>query len=188
MSTTLYNLGALTYSGYVVRTGDDTTSSSAVSGALVDAERLLGEELRRELALDERTESMIIRECGIMYPKAWPLIECDTNTIDGRALLGGTPDVDQFVALIGVTSPVTPRATITYTGGFDDETLPITLRDALYDLAHAVTHPSTPALVGAGSMSVGDVSVSVNDPGGGGVDAYLPGLSTRVRKYRNRWV
>jgi hypothetical protein len=185
---TLLDLGALTVETYRIRTGDATSEASAVSGALVDAERLLGEELRRELALEERAERMIIHFDGVMYPKAWPVTACATNVIDGRMLRGGTPDLDQFLAMIGVSLTATPRATVTYTGGFDATTLPITLRDALYDLASGTLYSRAPVLVGAGSASVGDVSVSVTDPGEAGVDAYVPGISKRVARYRNRFV
>lgn len=188
--TTLYSLGAVTVDGYRVHTGDRTTAGTVVTGALVDAEELLVDELRRDLALDERTASCPVYPDGRVYPSAWPITE-STLEIDGRALLGATPDSGAFVGYF----PDRPaRVTITWTGGFDDGTtgtrLPVTLRRALYDLAKALCADTASVPVGATAVSVGDVSVTYGNAGGGAgdVDALVPGLSTRIRKYRNRWV
>jgi hypothetical protein len=187
--TTLLELGAVTVAGYRLRTNDNTSAAHVVTGALTDAEHLLEEELRRELPLAQRTETMRIHGDGRVYPLAYPLISCTTNTIDGRSLVNALPDIQQFTAFFpyGVLAP---RATITYTGGFDDATFPTTLRHALYDLAAALAGDASPVPVGAQSVHVGDVSVSYGAGAtpGEGVDAYLPGLALRVRKYRNRFV
>lgn len=188
---TLLDVNAITVAGYQARTGDDLASDAEILTALDDAEQLLDEELRRTLAYGSHTETMRIHDDGRMYPRAWPLVACDTNTIDGRALLGGTPDVAQFIALVGVND-VPARATVTYDGGFDDgtdsEPLPIVLRDALYDLTAAILASSPAAPTGVVSASVGDVTVTYARPSGSGVDAYVPGLSARVARYRNRFV
>lgn len=181
----LLSLDAVTVVGYRVRTGDNTTEASAVSAALLESEELVSEELRRDLPLEERTEVMRIKADGRMYPRAWPLVSCATNTIDGRTLVGGTPDVDQFVALLGSDLP--PKATVTYMGGFGPETLPATLRCAIYDLAYSVTHSIGPTPTGT-SVSVGDVSVSGISPSEGGIDSFVPGLSARIGKYRARYI
>lgn len=180
---TLLDLGAVTVAGYQVRTGDTSSAASAVTGALVEAESLLEEELRRLLAAEERSEQMRIRADGRVYPKAWPITEAEL-VIDGRSLVGATPDLENFVALIG--SREEPRMTLAYTGGFDADTLPVTLAHAIYDLARALVADTPALLVGASSASVGDVSVTYGG-GKGGVDAYVSGLSSRVSKYRNRW-
>jgi hypothetical protein len=187
---TLYSLGAVTVAGYRLRTGDNTSDGGAVSGSLVEAESLMEEELRRELPSESRSEAMIIHDCdGRMYPKAWPITVCTTNTIDGRTLLGGSPDLGTWLGLIDTDYSVTRRATITYTGGFTAATLPVTLAHAIYDLARALVADASPIPVGATSVSVGDVSVSYGSPSSsGGIDALVPGLGARVAKYRNRWV
>ena len=191
MTATLYSLGAVSVDGYRVHTGDRTTAGTVVSGALVEAEELLGDALRRDLALAERTASCPIYPDGRCYPPAWPITDGGTLDVDGRALLGATADTGTFVAF----SPVAPtRATVTWTGGFDDGTtgtrLPVTLRHALYDLAKALCEDVSPVPVGATAVSVGDVSITYGGRGAGesNVDALVPGLSTRVRRYRNRWV
>lgn len=197
MTETLVSLGAVTVDGYRLRTGDRDSDDVDVSGALLDAQDRIEEELNRSLALDERTETMRLWPYGRVYPKAWPLLSCTTNTIDGRALLGAAPDVQQFLTLVDASDDVyhdpsgpTPRATITYRGGFDDGSvgtkLPRMLADALYDLAHALITDAPAMLVGAASVSVGDVSISGMTPAGSGIDAYVPGLSSRIGLYRNR--
>lgn len=190
--TTLYSLGAVTVDGYRVHTGDRTTAGTVVTGALVDAEELLAVALRRDLALAARTKSCPIYPDGRVYPTAWPIETAAGYTIDGRALLGATSDVGTFVGLIGTAPPT--RVTVTWTGGFDDGTtgtrLPVTLRHALYDLAKALCEDASPVPVGATAVSVGDVSVTFGGRGAGDsdIDALVPGLSTRVRRYRNRYV
>ena len=189
----LLSLGAVTVAGYQARTGDTDTAASAVSAVLLEAESLLEEELRRELALEERSEVMRIDRDGRMYPRAWPITTCATNVIQGRALLGGTPDTTQFVALIG--SSVPPVATVTYTGGFDADTFPVTLRNVMYDMTRSLAllgAQQSVMLVGASSVSVGDVSIGLGGSGsmggGGGLDAYSAGLDARVARYKNRFL
>lgn len=191
----LLTLGAVTVAGYRLRTGDATSLSSAVSAAIEEAEEMLEEELRRGLANEERTETLRIYPTygetvdlwawsGRVYPRAWP-ITASTLVIDGRALFGATPDNHPFT---GIVEPVvTPRATITYTGGFTAATLPVTLAQAIYDLAKPLAQEEAPALVGASSMRVGDVSVTYTETPSTGIDALVPGLSLRIRRYRNRW-
>jgi hypothetical protein len=186
--STLYSLGALTLDGYRMHTGDQTSTPATVSGALVEAEQVLEDELRRKLPLQSRTDTFAIGSDGRIYPDAWPITAATGLTIDGRALLGATPDVTTFVGYF----PDRPtRATVTWTGGFDDGTLsrlPVVLRHALYDLARGLAQDAAPVPVGATAVSVGDVSISYSAATEGGLDALVPGLSARVRRYRNRFV
>jgi hypothetical protein len=184
----LLSLGAVTVAGYRLHTGDQT-NASAVSGRLLEAEDLLDEELRRHLALAERTETFKMYPDGRVYPDAYPIVSSDL-TIDGRALRGATTtsDVATFVAYWPDYCPPA-TAEVTWTGGYDADTLPVTLRHALYELAAALAAPRPVAVpVGATSASVGDVSVSFADGSDTGIDAFVPGLSDRVCRYRNRWV
>ncbi len=181
----LLSLGAVTVAGYRLHTGDLTTNATAVSGSLLEAEEILDDELRRHLALEERTDTFRIYSDGRVYPDAWPLISASLQ-IEGRALLGATADVATFVGWWPDCPP--DRATVTWTGGYDAATLPRTLRNALYDLARAVGSDPSPVPVGALSASVGDVSVTFAEPSEGGLDALVSGLGNRVRRYRNRWI
>lgn len=185
---TLYSLGAVTIRQYRLHTGDETNGDAECSGVLLEAESLINDELRRFLASDERTGTFSIYPDGRLYPNAYPITAADLM-IEGRALVGGTPDGGPFV---GVWEPSTStRSTVTWTGGYNADTLPLTLEHALYDLAAALLAPA-PILTGVPggttAASVGDVSVTVDPRSGGGVDAYVPGLSDRVRRYQNRFV
>lgn len=182
----LLSLNAVTVDGYRLHTGDQTTAASAVSGALLEAQQLLEEELRRKLDLAERTASFRIHQDGRVYPNAWPITDAGDLVIDGRMVVGAVPDAGPFTAIIAV--PPAPRSTITWTGGFDADTLPATLRNALYDLAQPIAQGASPIPGGATSLSVGDVSVGFASPTSGGLDALVPGLASRVAKWRNRWV
>lgn len=186
---TLYALDAVTVAGYRLWTGDQATDAAAVSGSLVEAERMLEEDLRRHLALEERTDDFVIYPDGRIYPDAWPITDA-ALTIEGRALLGATPDVTTFVGYF----PDRPtRATVTWTGGYDDGTasapLPVALAHGIYDLARALAADTTAVPVGATAVSVGDVSVTFGSSSGSGdVDSLVPGLSNRLARFRNRWV
>lgn len=193
MTTNLVALGAVTVAGYRLQTGDHTSDGVAVTGALVEAEDMLVEELRRHLALESREDTFHIYPDGRIYPDAWPIVSNTGNlVIEGRALLGATADVTTFVGYFPDCPP--NRATVTWTGGYDDGTnsqrLPVTLRHAIYDLARALVTDASPIPVGALSASVGDASVTFG-PGGSGsgdIDALVPDLTDRVRRYRNRIV
>jgi len=182
----LLSLGAVTVSGYRLHTGDQS-NASAVSGRLLEAEELLDEHLRRQLASEERTDTFPIYPDGRLYPDAYPITDSDL-TIDGRSLRGATADLATFLAYW--PDDCAPRqATVTWTGGYTAATLPVTLRHALYELARALTAPAPVAVpVGATSASVGDVSVTFSESTETGIDAWVPGLSERVKPYRNRWV
>lgn len=188
--STLYSLGATSIDGYRVHTGDRTTAGTIVSGALVEAEQLLEEELRRKLAWQSRTAKCRIYPDGAVYPPAWPITTA-ALTIDGRALLGAVPDATPFVGTFGDLT--VNLATVTWSGGFDDgthsEPLPVTLRNAIYELARVLAQDSQPGPAGATQVRVGDVAITyASTQGLTGLDAFVPGLSARVARYRNRWI
>lgn len=189
---TLLDVGAVSVAAYRVRTDDNATPGTFVTGALAEAEELLEGELRRDLASEERTEALRIWEDGSIYPPAYPITSATALTIDGRRLVGATPDVETFVGLIDAWCDTTRRATVTWTGGFTGpagaKPLPKVLEHAIYDIARGlVSSAPAPVLVGATAASVGDVSVTYAQPSGG-LDALAPGLTARVGKYRNRLI
>jgi len=188
--TTLLEVGAISVQAYRDHTGDRSTAGTSVTGALVEAEGLLEEQLNRSLAWAERTKTFTFYPDGRIYPDAWPITEADLY-IEGRALLGAMPDRTVFIGYFPTRPP--NRMTITWTGGFDDGTnsarLPYTLANALYEVAQALASDRQPIPVGATSVSVGDVSVGFSAPaGGGGLDALVPGVSNRIKAYRYRSV
>lgn len=186
---TLYDLGAVSVYAYRVYTGDNTTPGTVVTGALVEAEALLEEGLRRKLPATERAEAMRIYSDGRVYPKAYPIQTATGYTIDGNSLVGATPDAFPF---IGVFERIdVPRATVTYTGGFTAPSggapLPKTLEHALYDLTKALAQDAPALLVGVTSASVGDVSATRPTAGWGAAEAFVPGISKRIGSYRRWW-
>lgn len=188
---TLYSLGAVTIDGYRVHTGDMTTAGTVVSGALVEAGELLDDELRRHLAWQSRTEKCRIYPDGTVYPPAWPITAATDLTIDGRSLRGAVPDATPFVGQFGDLT--VNLATVTWSGGYDDGThstiLPTTMKNAVYELARALTADTSAIPVGATSVRVGDVAVTYGTVGATShLDSLVPGLTARIVKYRNRYV
>lgn len=182
---TLLSLGATTVAGYRVHTGDQDSDDTAVTGALLEAESLVEEHLRRLLPLEPRTESLTINPDGRVYPPAWP-ITVASLVIDGRSLKGATPDSGPFIGYIDFEPPY--RMSVTWTGGFDATSLPVTLREAIYDLAKPLVLDAQPVPVGAKSVQLGDASITYGDSvPSGSIDALVPGLSARIGRYKNRY-
>lgn len=187
--STLYSLGAVTIADYRVQTGDTTGVASAVSAALVEAEGLIEDVLRRKLASQERTGTFKIYQDGKIYPDAYP-VSSSALEIWGRALLGAAPDGGPFVGVWSEISP--PLGTVTWTGGYTAPDgaypLPATLRRGIYALAKALQSAS-PTITGATSVSLGDASITRASPTSDTeLDAYVPGLTRRLAPYRNRWL
>lgn len=188
---TLYSLGAVTIDGYRVHTGDMTTAGTVVSGALVEAGELLDDELRRNLAWQSRTDKLRIYPDGRVYPYAYPITTAATLEIDGRSLVGAEADETPFVGRFG--DLVVNLVTVTWSGGYDDGTnsdpLPTTLKNAIFELARALTTDTSAIPVGATSVRVGDVSVTYAQAGATShLDSLVPGLTSRISRYRNRYV
>lgn len=165
-------------------TGDSATADAAVTPALVDAQRLVEEYLRRPLERAERTEQLRVYRLSDgrtgVYPSATPISAVPAGfVVEGVAVLGE-----------GLLSGFTPwlgsereHVTLTYTGGFVAATLPLTIAREIARLAQQLTQPVAAAPAGAKSVRVGDVAVTYATPTGGGVDA--PGRLA-LRGYRRR--
>lgn len=159
----------VTVARYQEITGDTTTAASAVSARIEDATDLLEAELGgRLLRSEERTEQMYRDRLGRLYPRALPITDGGTYTVDGATLRGGSPLAWPDI----ITDPFDSVA-VTYTGGYVERTANPTAANRLpvyveYDIAWAayqLLHPSAAtALVsipaGASSASLGDASVS----------------------------
>lgn len=101
-------------SRYVIITGDTDSDLTAVTGALVDAQALLEEELGRELESRERTERMYPDQFGRVYPRITPITVPPAGLlIDGDVLYSTGPfrTVPDFIFEGN-------WADLTYTGGF----------------------------------------------------------------------
>jgi hypothetical protein len=170
----------VTYEAYVRVTGDSSSAASAVAEALADAQALVEEELERPLELLERTEILDLIG-GRVYPRATPITEAPW-TIDGYALTNIDSD--------WITEPfdsATTQVSVTYTGGYTDETLPRRLRDAIIEMAYSsLNRPSVSvAYVGAESIRQGDISISYGSKGAGAyIDAIPVSVAKKIRPYR----
>lgn len=155
-------------------TGDATTGTDDVEQALLDAEQAVAEHLgritatgRAAIAYGTYTEPLVVYRNGRVYPAATPIDTVQTPAsarVDGNAV-----DVGGSVGTWNLFGS-DPAIQVTYTGGWqaagvaDGPTapLPVAIVRAICQVAwrgtHPVQFPGVPA--GAGSISVGDVSIS----------------------------
>lgn len=177
-------------------TGDETSASAVIEDALVDAQALLEEDLRRPLGTGTRTERCrIFAEArgAAVYPAATPIASVSSpsgTSIVGHAVLGGTPLTGPPYFL---TDP-DGFATVTYVGGYDPtavagdaDYLPVTLQRAIAWAAKAIIDPDAfaPVPAGATSASVGDVSLTWG-PGGSPAQGEVTFSPSLVRRWRRR--
>lgn len=182
------------------QTGDTTHFWSEIAVWLSDATQRVGEALRRQLESDARTErmkaepvrsSLYCSWSAAFYPSAYPVTAvADSRYVieySGRRIRGGVAYWDMLV------EPYASSETwvdVTYTGGYDETTLPATLRRAIIDLAQAVGVPSARVDASVASKSQGDSSISYFNTSGTTLDdleIHVPGLSSRIDGYRNRF-
>lgn len=186
-------------------TGDYTTAASAIEINLQEAEDLLGEYLQRTLPYGTYTERLKLWSSRVVYPSAVPIESISATAASGEVyddatLMNVSPD--DIPALdwpeIPADEPIGGRrgtdyeahywyATITYTGGFTVDTLPVSLRRAIVKLARALPLEFTGSarLPGTGMTRVGDVQVNYNKAElEMMIDQYVPGLSKQVDGYR----
>lgn len=175
---------------YQSLTGDTDSATADVALALVSAQKIVEEYLRRPLANEERTETVRFSG-GRLYPKATPITEApDGITIvpGSRALVGASPDGGPFWPAVG-DSTYPASATITYTGGYTASTLPRTIAAVISSLAYQLLHVTDDSEVPAGatSVSVGDVSVSFGDGTDPGVELNAAQRQS-IKPWRRRFV
>lgn len=179
-------MALLTTDRYRYFTKDLSTESDVVTARAEEAQSLLEEAFDRPLESRERTEVvwLDVDPTGFTsyraYPRATPITVATGYTIEDEVTLAGvSPDSAGWLDFAEL------KATITYTGGYTAETLPVTLERAIAELAHALEHPA-PIPVGATSVRSGDQSITYGATSDNDLDAYVPGLWSRVRKYRHR--
>lgn len=181
----------VTVARYRVITLDTTSADAAVTAALESALGTVEDELDRHLVSAERTETYRIYRDRRVYPKAYPVTDAGTATIDpgGRSLRDMSPDSTPGV-FDAWSDSNPPTVEITYTGGYTASTLPETLAQEIAwranDLLNAGQVSASSVLANASSMTVGDASVSFSSSNGGGGVAAASGRPTRaqVRRYR----
>lgn len=194
---------SLTYTRYVQLTGDSTTPSAQVESAIPDAEREMERILRRPLWLDTYTHALPVHEGGRAYPKAVPIASLPASAT--FQLEDAT--TFRYVVRDSVSGPIGPAdigewfdgnagacampelfglATVTYTGGWTETTMPMAVARGLARLVHAYANPTiqTELIEGATSQSLGDASVSFKNPVSGDAIARLTAsLESSLRGY-----
>lgn len=193
-------MSAITIDQYRLQTGDSTTASALVQTRLDEAEALVEDYLRRELASEQRTEKVRWSRTCRVYPKHTPITEVPATaaySVEDEATIidVGYSAVDQAVGEWPAPIPDdyrhnAPYALITYTGGWTADTMPKTLVRIVSQLAYRLGNQSAIGGPGVSSASVGDVSVSYSQKAIDGathpVDALLPLSSVMLKPYRWR--
>lgn len=154
----------VTEAAYRRTTKDFTSSQADVLGAMDDAVRLIESRLGRELAKRERTEQLPI--------------------IDGQAMYVHTPveaesrrHTDPFER--------NQQGSVTYVGGWTQDTLPFDLREAIIRVAAAsLSSMSQMIPEGATSLHTGDVSVGFSAPRES--TPLSTSIWSSIKKYRHR--
>lgn len=200
----------LTYSDYRVITGDTVSTTSAVTGALLEATGLIEGLLHRTLEQQTLTESLQITQTGIVFPTCVPVASIAANSAaSGSILYGGfainvrsgpTATFDMVIERTEIATifPFDATVSFTYTGGYAAAALPFPIRRGIARLARAIIlGPSAqaggPRPAGASSVSMGDISVSYAARAaltGAAyvVDELVPGLVFGLREYdRRKW-
>lgn len=178
---------------------DTTTDDVDVESALGDVQRYIEEELRRPLESEERTETLLIvngptSSRSRVYPSATPITEVPSGyAINGDAVLisdsvltfGDMPGP----TIVDLAEPA--EISLTYTGGYESLTLPVTLQRAIVEAAYSVLHVSPLATVanGATSIQVGDVQVGYGADGAPSTETLLSRTTwRRIRRFQRRFV
>lgn len=152
---------------YRLYTGDLQSYDGAADTALVNSQSYVEDQTERYLESDTYTETLEVKSNGRVYPRALPLTSVSSPTgatIEGPAILGAgygwdSVDIDTSNTLTLVPRYLVSRATVTYIGGYGEGEAPIDLVKLIANIAYADMHPQ-PALAGASSISVGDVTVT----------------------------
>lgn len=179
----------LTVARYRAITGDNDTTSAAVSARIEDAEDMLSEALERPLEAAQRTARLWPDRSGMIWPPATPITAAAGWTIEGDGLKGGP-----YYAHPSIIDP-DGRVEVTYTGGWVERSanpsatnrLPAVIEDDLAWAVHALTRPAPAQFpTGAVSVSLGDASVNFGPGGAPGRSASRVSWSRRTMRYRHQ--
>lgn len=200
----------LTYTEYRVITGDTTSTASAVTGALLEATNLIEELLSRTLEYGTVTESLQVTQTGLAFPTCVPVQTISAaSEASGSILYGGyainiksgpSATFDMIIERTQVATlfPFDSHVNFTYTGGYTTATLPTTIKRAIARVANGLLTATNYAggaqrPVGAGSVSMGDISISYTSKGNltgsaYAIDELVPGIVFSLREYdRKKW-
>jgi len=171
-------------------TGDLRTPVDEVTTALAVAQGLVEMRLGRALGLGEYTEFMNVYPNLLVYPAVTPLAD-QTGRIDSATLqLDGYPSDlatwDWEGGSASYTAYGRPRAEVTYTGGYDDTTVPQPLAMGIALVAkHLLSPASDVSMAGIKSYSEGDISATYDTP----LDSSWPaGVWQLIKRWAKREV
>lgn len=194
----------VTEARYRVITLDTTSETVVVSGALVDAQGMVEDELRRPLdRVVDTTERLTIYRCPDhrlrAMPRRYPVVAVPA---------GATYQVENGASLIDVAtddpwlSNHTPNtASLTFTAGwlpaddptaatYPDQVVPHRIEMAVAQIARGMICQNAVAVASMGPISqaqVGDVQVVFAAPTvGWGIEGYAPGITAEIAGYRYR--
>jgi hypothetical protein len=184
---------------YRTITRDISTDACAVTGALIESQRLIEEFLHRPLERAETTETLPIYRLpddgrGRVQPRRMPIVSTAGQSFErlSSAELIGVEPADFLNESPNLT------ASVTFTGGwlpYDDPTpdellIPATLERAIAFVAQGMaTRPvavGVSSLAGVTSATVGDVSVTFGDAQAGELESFAPGVTESIEAYAYR--
>lgn len=157
-------------------TGDLRSPVADVTSALVVAQGLVEVRLGRSLGLDEYTETLRLYPSCTVYPSVTPLAADQDGYLDTSTLQVET-------AFHDVWQPY-PKVSVTYTGGYEADTLPQPLATAISMVAkHLMSPASSVDMAGVKAYSEGDISATFETA----LDTAWPaGVWALVRRYAHR--
>ncbi|GAA1712366.1 hypothetical protein [Fodinicola feengrottensis] len=169
-------MSVVTEARYRRTTRDLTTSQADVLDALTEAQGAIEDRLGRPLEYLARMEQVFVYEGGQVFPRATPVDMTQPYSVSGINIF------DDAFLNGGYYYDRPSRATVTYTGGWTQQTLPSRLSRAVCLTArHLLDASETPA--GLRSAAVGDASVTYDGP----TEIDLPpGVWASIKKYAYR--
>lgn len=187
----------MTYAAWIDLGGDSSIPSGVVMGRVAAAEALIAEELDREFDLIERTEMVKAWPKGTAYPRATPIASVPVGS--AYSIYDANTLLNVWWFDITVTNPFEtwlwddayphdrPMVSVKYTGGYDVDSMPMTLKVAIVMLATAMAATPVVAAVGVTSKSVGDVSIGQKAGSAQSIlDGWVPGLWGMIKRFRRR--
>jgi len=189
-------------------TNDTSTATSVVTARMENALDLIEEYLERSLESAEVTETLEVwydDYIGYVYPMRTPVTdipsgvgyvidELDTRirgvVADAITVVAWPTATPQFSAVDSLSPFSRNRpdyASVTYTGGYTNATLPYTLKVYIATLTYKLLRWSPASNIGATNVRVGDIQVQY-PKAQAPLDALVPGMSLGLKPYRRKRV
>lgn len=194
-------MSVVTVADYREIVGDESASTAEIQKRLDRAEKRVEDYLLRPLALGTYTESLRAScSSSLLHPTATPIISVSSPasavSTDGVSISADSSWVWDMIVEHSWSSFFSTRhtVTVTYVGGWDNTTLPQTLKEAICALAMQMNPlnaapMATTVPVGAMNVTLGDASIGFAKPFGsqGSIETLVPGISATLRQWRYRY-